>query len=114
MTTCLPKAQGVPGLSTAPNWFDSTPGSPPLRNAIDDPRWTGAFNHGYGYGTGLEAQFRGVYMAPDWRGKTSLFLSWEVLYDGSLDNGLDRLYVGFRSEEHTSELQSPTNLVCRL
>src|SRR2546430_9247176 len=27
---------------------------------------------------------------------------------------LQRLYVAFRSEEHTSELQSQSNLVCRL
>jgi hypothetical protein len=97
MTTCIPKAEGVPGLDTAPNWFDSGAGAPPLRNIVDDPRWTGAFNRGYGYGTALEAQFRGVYMAPDWRGKTSLFLQWEVLYDGALNNGLDRLYVGFNN-----------------
>src|SRR5256885_12940669 len=31
--------------------------------------------------------------------------------NGILDLPLD---VGFRSEEHTSELQSPCNLVCRL
>jgi hypothetical protein len=97
MTTCIPRAQGVPGLATAPNWFDSGPGSPPLRNTVDDPRWTGAYNRGYGYGTGLEAQFRGLYMAPDWRGKTGLFLQWEVVYDGALNNGVDRLYVGFNN-----------------
>src|SRR4051794_41590669 len=28
--------------------------------------------------------------------------------------GSDRLYGGDRSEEHTSELQSPVHLVCRL
>ena len=105
MTTCIPKAQGVPGLPTGPNWFDSGAGAPPLRDAsappwngrLDDPRWAGAYNRGFGDGTGLEAQFRGLYMDPDWRGKKSLFLSWHVLYDGSLDNGLDRLYVGFNN-----------------
>src|SRR5256885_12199003 len=31
------------------------------------------------------------------------------------EHGIDKsLHVGFRSEEHTSELQSPCNLVCRL
>jgi len=97
MTICTPRAQGVPGLPTAPNWFDSGAGAPPLRTEIDDPRWTGAYKRGFGDGTGLEAEFRGLYMDPDWRGKKSLFLSWNVLYDGSLDNGLDRLYVGFNN-----------------
>src|SRR5688500_20003021 len=32
-------------------------------------------------------------------------------YDGG---GLDIAILGLRSEEHTSELQSPCNLVCRL
>jgi hypothetical protein len=97
MTICNPRAQGVPGLPTAPNWFDSGPGAPPLRTEIDDPRWTGAYSAGFGDGTGLEAQFRGLYMNPDWRGKKSLFLAWNVIYDGSLDNGLDRVYVGFNN-----------------
>jgi len=64
---------------------------------MDDPRWVGAYNRGFGDGTGLEAQFRGLYMDPDWRGKKSLFLSWHVSYDGSLDDGLDRVYVGFNN-----------------
>ncbi|HET7400632.1 MAG TPA: hypothetical protein VFJ62_02595 [Usitatibacter sp.] len=68
-----------------------------MRQEVDDPRWTGAYNHGFGDGTGLEAEFRGVYMSLDWRGKKSLFLSWNVLYDGSLDNGLDRIYLGFNN-----------------
>jgi hypothetical protein len=95
MTTCIPKAQGVPGLATAPNWFDAGAGAPPVRKDIDDPRWAGAYNRGFGDGTGLEAQFRGVYMDPDWRGKKSIFLSWNVVFDASPDNGMDRLYVGF-------------------
>jgi hypothetical protein len=97
MTICNPRAQGVPGLPTAPNWFDSGQGAPPLRTEIDDPRWTGAYSTGFGDGTGLEAQFRGVYMDPDWRGKKSLFLAWNVVFDASLDNGIDRLYVGFNN-----------------
>jgi hypothetical protein len=98
MTICNPRAQGVPGLPTAPNWFDSTTaGHPPVRTEIDDPRWTGAYSAGFGDGTGLEAQFRGLYMDPDWRGKKSLFLAWNVVFDASLDNGIDRLYVGFNN-----------------
>src|SRR2546426_12824769 len=38
-----------------------------------------------------------------------------VSYGGRFDSGLETLLSGsFRSEEHTSELQSPCNLVCRL
>src|SRR5574341_2285687 len=33
---------------------------------------------------------------------------------GESDRGGSRAARAFRSEEHTSELQSPTNLVCRL
>jgi hypothetical protein len=97
MTICIPRATGVPGLPTAPNWFDSTAGAPPLRTELDDPRWVGAYKRGFGDGTGLEAEFRGLYMNPDWRGKKSLFLSWNVVFDGSLDNGLDRVYLGFNN-----------------
>src|SRR5256885_2565237 len=32
----------------------------------------------------------------------------------SLSDGIDRVIEAVRSEEHTSELQSPCNLVCRL
>src|SRR3989454_2516502 len=34
--------------------------------------------------------------------------------DGEALKGLVETLVGWRSEEHTSELQSPCNLVCRL
>src|SRR5258706_8334390 len=34
--------------------------------------------------------------------------------DGSLEEGVDLHVTSLRSEEHTSELQSLTNLVCRL
>src|SRR5258708_23510771 len=37
-----------------------------------------------------------------------------VLVDDALADGLVQLHVGGRSEEHTSELQSPDHLVCRL
>jgi hypothetical protein len=94
MTTCIPVATGVPGLFGPPNWWDTGGSAPPLRNIIDDPRWVGAASQGFGYGTGLEAEFRALY-ATDWLGKTSLFLSWHVVYDGALNDGLDRLYVGF-------------------
>lgn len=102
MTTCIPKAQGVPGLNTAPNWFDvfdpqTNPNAPPLRNVVDDPRWTGAFNRGYSFGTGVEAEFRALHMNPDWRGRTSLFLQWRVLFDGELNDGLDHICIGFNN-----------------
>src|SRR5258708_17338832 len=37
----------------------------------------------------------------------------DFLRDATLEVGLDG-YYGYRSEEHTSELQSPDHLVCRL
>src|SRR5205807_5426233 len=48
---------------------------------------------------------------------TTLFrsvLSFLWLYRGALAAGGAWDRRGFRSEEHTSELQSPCNLVCRL
>src|SRR3989454_12234531 len=44
----------------------------------------------------------------DWRDATVLFVLWLVQF---LQPGLREVV---RSEEHTSELQSPCNLVCRL
>src|SRR6266478_8741914 len=40
--------------------------------------------------------------------------AWLVLVDVTFDEGLDETYAVPRSEEHTSELQSQSNLVCRL
>src|SRR2546430_12681136 len=40
-------------------------------------------------------------------------LSWSPTI-GSFEEGLRELVEGLRSEEHTSELQSQSNLVCRL
>src|SRR5256885_15256062 len=43
--------------------------------------------------------------------------SWPTLAQSHLENGLadpGEEHHGVRSEEHTSELQSPCNLVCRL
>src|SRR2546426_5283820 len=37
-----------------------------------------------------------------------------LLHEEARDGGLEEPRHGFRSEEHTSELQSPCNLVCRL
>src|SRR5574341_1351467 len=48
---------------------------------------------------------------------TTLFRSWRprALSPGRMQTGaLMMAAAGTRSEEHTSELQSPTNLVCRL
>src|SRR5256885_4150797 len=38
----------------------------------------------------------------------------DVLDTGTLTLTIDSIQPGYRSEEHTSELQSPCNLVCRL
>src|SRR5256885_2741063 len=37
-----------------------------------------------------------------------------VIFDGHFDAGVQGFAAFGRSEEHTSELQSPCNLVCRL
>src|SRR5256885_8962167 len=41
---------------------------------------------------------------------------FKITSDESIASGVRRIraITGFRSEEHTSELQSPCNLVCRL
>src|SRR2546430_12109176 len=38
----------------------------------------------------------------------------KCLLVGLRPSGLGRAFIGIRSEEHTSELQSQSNLVCRL
>src|SRR5262249_56900766 len=53
-----------------------------------------------------------LYMAAaEWRKPARQFLepTHEISY-----TPLEKHYYGYRSEEHTSELQSLTNLVCRL
>src|SRR2546430_3526180 len=50
---------------------------------------------------------------------TTLFRSANMSLGGSADDALDKsvsaaVQAGVRSEEHTSELQSQSNLVCRL
>src|SRR5438876_4408639 len=48
---------------------------------------------------------------------TTLFRSWEAAWARSEGRSVTRLAPMaklFRSEEHTSELQSPVHLVCRL
>src|SRR6267154_349855 len=45
---------------------------------------------------------------------TTLFRSKFVAFAGQAVTGLQHKYFEFRSEEHTSELQSPVHLVCRL
>src|SRR5256885_11452471 len=39
---------------------------------------------------------------------------WQPLCQNSCHSPVRWLSLGYRSEEHTSELQSPCNLVCRL
>src|SRR5256885_15193953 len=46
-------------------------------------------------------------------GSGQSFPTWSVSMTLSINISLDPM-MGFRSEEHTSELQSPCNLVCRL
>src|SRR2546426_7200076 len=53
---------------------------------------------------------RGVAKAIRGRAQDNLEAPWRPPAVGKRDEGAD----GARSEEHTSELQSPCNLVCRL
>src|SRR5438046_4403475 len=61
--------------------------------------------------TTLFRSLRGPQDVTDRYGRTVAFL---VRQDGAIDVAGDLLARGHRSEEHTSELQSLTNLVCRL
>src|SRR5258708_10970086 len=72
------------------DWFDPRP--PSFRSYYHDPGDPNSLSNG-----------AVVSVLQDSRG---------ILWIGSL-YGLDR-FTEFRSEEHTSELQSPDHLVCRL
>src|SRR2546426_2277929 len=49
------------------------------------------------------------------RGDLILFCNPDIIFDKSINIMIDSVrQFGVRSEEHTSELQSPCNLVCRL
>src|SRR5205807_9141904 len=48
----------------------------------------------------------------DWRARLALARHLEA--KGDSRPALEQLFEALRSEEHTSELQSPCNLVCRL
>src|SRR5256885_5536468 len=47
-------------------------------------------------------------------GTEAEFFRTDVRHEDEVRNLVDRTVARFRSEEHTSELQSPCNLVCRL
>src|SRR5256885_12605575 len=52
---------------------------------------------------------------PFWRLRWEQYIVWSCFFSPGIGNaGELRLFPEFRSEEHTSELQSPCNLVCRL
>src|SRR2546426_1389924 len=55
---------------------------------------------------------KGITLGLDLQGGIHLVL--EVEADRAVEIKLDRDMAAMRSEEHTSELQSPCNLVCRL
>src|SRR2546426_7961287 len=89
-----------------------------LREAIANKLRCWSFNRFACYrGTGA----RLGYVAPDWSEiRIELPLSRRTrnyvgtIFGGSLYGAVDPIYMIMRSEEHTSELQSPCNLVCRL
>lgn len=97
MTKRIPLANGVPGVFNGqpPTWLAGTPF--PVLNTLDDPRWRGATRQGFPLvsGTAESAAFRALYHVRG--GITSLYLSFHVRSDPSLDNTLDKIYIGFRS-----------------
>src|SRR5207248_10886378 len=64
----------------------------------------------------------GVYANPNWIGADGLERAAAIYFQvarrrqeaGDADNAVAALRRALRSEEHTSELQSPYDLVCRL
>jgi hypothetical protein len=94
--TCIPRAIGVPGQSSAPNWFDA--GQPPgsatrFNDSLDDPRWRGAVNQTYGNGTAEQVSFRALHSTV--LGQESLYLSWFVKVSPSLQPVVNQVFVGF-------------------
>ena len=61
-----------------------------------------------GWATTRDAQTPDVTPETTFDANTTLYAVWEKIEDGA------EVSVTFRSEEHTSELQSPGHLVCRL
>jgi hypothetical protein len=97
MTTCVPAATGVPGLSGPPDWLTGTPATNPQRDNLYDPRWRGCAAQGFPLigGGGEEVSFRAVYDASS--GVKRLYLSWNVKVDPQLSNGNDKIYLGLRA-----------------
>ena len=94
--TCIPFAVGVPGQSSAPNWFD--PGQPTgtatrFNDSLEDPRWRGAVNQTYGNGVAEQMAFRAVHSTV--LGQESLYLSWYVKVSPSLQPFVNQMFVGF-------------------
>lgn len=91
---CIPRAQGVPGYywNQPPYWLST--GTFPQYTGLDDPRWRGAAKQGFPLlpGTAEDMDFRALYHTVG--ADTSLYLSWNVKFDPSLNNGNDVLYVG--------------------
>ncbi len=112
---CIPKAQGVPGFywNQPPYWLPG--GAFPQYTALDDPRWRGATRQGFPLlsGTSEEMAFRALYHT-DGGGDSSLYLSWHVKFDPSLNNGGDMLYVGLRPNGSADSLVlrlTPFNII---
>jgi hypothetical protein len=108
MTSCIPRAVGVPGLIHQPPTWPGIEGQtgtvpwnvvpPPTTTVppgLDDPRWQGALRIGHpaAMSGGEAATFRCVYH--DAGSQKSLFLSWHVRADTSVDAGEDVVWVGF-------------------
>ncbi|MGA1839279.1 MAG: hypothetical protein ACMUIU_01530 [bacterium] len=103
-TICIPYAGGVPYLSGPPNWWNNTlmpPQYHPYIHGIsigkeDDPRWEGSLSITY-------QTHQVVFRALHYTGTNSLYLSWYVQVDPSLDNQFDKMWVGFRPDSGLDE-----------
>lgn len=86
---CIPNANGVPALSGAPQWWDSSVGEPNYWPRLDDPRWRGALAKSFGVGANEHVSFRALRRAD------AVYLSWYVKVDPLLEPWVDALRVGF-------------------
>ncbi len=87
----IPSAIGVPGLDLQPpKWASTDPGPGAVNPNLDDPRWRGAYQVGFGSGTNDQLTFRALTNSAG----TALYLSWYIKVDPSLSSNQDYVQLG--------------------